>query len=163
MDNKFVKWFLILVVVAIWLNMIRVSIPTIVDYFRQNNEVRQDHLYSSLSQNNFKGRNFSFDPDKVRNPFLETVEKHSLYSETRKVDDVKPKVKEVMSYFDLKGIFVVDGERKAILEGKIEFGVSGIYYVKEGDMVLGEKVVEIGDNYVIILKEGKKIVLYGVR
>ncbi|MGB9621836.1 MAG: hypothetical protein ACPL4C_05325 [Brevinematia bacterium] len=163
MDSKLIKWFLIIVVIAIWGNMMRVSIPTIMDYFKQNEIKSQDSFYTDVSKGGFSDKSLGFDINNIRNPFVENEDKSFSKKDYSKSEKQVKSPKEVVSFFDLKGVFYVNGEKRAILEGKVEFGVSGTFYVKEGDTVIDEKIVEIGDNYVIILKEGKRIVLYGVR
>jgi hypothetical protein len=156
MDNPLVKWTLIIIVLVVWINMVRVSIPTIVNYFKEKTETTKSEISTLTTEdgniitNNNKPRNIY----NLKNPF-----KEPFLAKENKLPSQKNRQPQVFSYFRLKGIFLANGKKTAILEGKQEFGVNGIFYVIEGDILMGEKIVEISDNYIIINKEGKDITL----
>ncbi len=159
MDNPLVKWILIIVVVGIWANAIRVSIPAIIDYFKMKSENGEVEGKSFVVENYNSLPNYVSSKPKniysLRNPFKEPL----LSKEVDYAVSPTKEQPEVVSFFRLKGVFLVDGKKIAVLEGKQEFGVSGVYYVGEGDVVMGERVVEVSGNYVIINKEGQSITL----
>lgn len=158
MNNRLVVWFLVILVVIIWANMVRVSLPVILEFLRGENveESKMEVLkFDQLSRNRDVGYGIV---EPLRNPFERGIKK------SRPVESViRKENSEVYSLFNFRGTFSVDGKRIAILEGRSDLGVSGVFYVSEGDSIMNEKVVEIGENYVIILKDGIRLTLYEVR
>jgi hypothetical protein len=157
MDNPLVKWVLIIVVVGIWVNAIRVSVPAIVDYFKMRSEGGEVENKTFVVDSHTSLPNYASPKYRniysLRNPFKKPFLNEEA-SYTYKPIKEQP---EVISFFRLKGIFLINGKKVAVLEGRQEFGLSGVYYVNEGDIVMGERIVEVSDNYVIINKEGKDI------
>lgn len=164
MDNKVVKWILILVVLGIWINMVRVSVPTILEYFKLKSQSQSNDVFRNYNENNnnYKANQYIVDITSVRNPFSREIESRVSKASKSKESTASTNEK-VYSIFNLKGTFVANGKKIAILEGRSDLGVNTVYYASEGDTVMDEKIVEIGENYVIIFKGGEKIVLYEVR
>lgn len=160
MNNKFVIWILVILVVVIWGNMIRVSLPVIMEFF-STNKVEQEYSSALEVDPYVKVREVDYSTiEPFRNPFDRSIK---LVKPVKNVNVASKESREVYSFFNFKGSFSVNGKKVAILEGRGDLGISGVFYVSEGDTVMNEKVVEIGENYVIILKDGVRLTLYEVR
>lgn len=162
MSGNFVKWILIVVVIGIWVNMLRVSIPSILDYF-SNNFYKEIESYSAVSFEVNPANQSSVDINSLRNPFAKWDKNSIVNSKVGKVEGVKVEKPKPYSLFNFKGSFLVNGKRVAVLEGRSDLGFGGTFYVSEGETVMNEKILEIGENYVIIFKDGEKIILYEVK
>lgn len=163
MNNSVVKWILVIIVIGIWFNMIRVSVPAILEYFNTTHYSTQENgenNIESLQQRDTRYR----DVVSLRNPFSRLGgEEDKKVKNTKQTTYHTKQEKSVFSQFNLKGVLVIDNEKIAILEGREEIGITGVFYAKVGDVVMGEKIIEIGENYAIIFKEGEKIMIYEVR
>lgn len=158
MNNKVVLWILIVVVIVIWANMIRISIPVIIESIRMNNE-EQGELVKFQPSGVVREDAYTY-TEPLRNPFERNVK---VVKHTKNVDVIRKDNVEVYSLFNFRGSFSINGKRVAILEGRSDLGISGVFYVSEGESIMNEKVVEIGESYIIILKDGVRLTLYEVR
>ncbi|MFN4244654.1 MAG: hypothetical protein ACK4F9_00705 [Brevinematia bacterium] len=163
MDNRLVKWILIIVVLVIWINMLRVSIPVILNYFsdRTINESDLKNLQTIPFDTGVKNQGI-IDINYMRNPFARYTQKTKNVN-SNKTNNINLERTKVYSLFNFRGYFSVNNKRVAILEARPDLGISGTFYATEGETIMNEKIVEIGENYVIIFKEGEKIILYEVK
>ncbi|MEN2998629.1 MAG: hypothetical protein ABDH28_06310 [Brevinematia bacterium] len=165
MGGKLVKWLLVVIVVGIWANMLRVSIPVLMEYFTYKEG--QEHKIG-VEGNFAESPGFyqkEVDINYIRNPFARVDKGESRVARGSKKPLSATQVSRSSTYslFNLRGTLTVNNKMVAILEGRQDLGVSGTFYVAEGEEVMGEKIVEIGENYVIIFKDGEKITLYEVK
>lgn len=163
MNNRVVKWLLVIIVIGIWLNMLRVSVPAILEYFNTTHYSSQENKEINLEILQQRTPQYR-DVILLRNPFSRPGSEND-----KDVKNVRQRIfntkeeRNIFSQFNLKGVLVIDNEKIAILEGREELGITGVFYAKVGDVVMGEKIVEIGENYAIIFKEGEKVMIYEVR
>ncbi|MCX8029438.1 MAG: hypothetical protein N2712_05525 [Brevinematales bacterium] len=167
MDSKFIKWLLLVMVILIWANAVRVSIPVIMDYLGISYSVDISTSEYVISGDYSKSEDVvDVGTYFIRNPFSRPFDSERV-SSTKLVSKVQDfgytNKKSVFSFFNLRGTFFVNDQRVAILEGRSDLGIVGTFYAKVGDIIMNEKVVDIGENYVIIFKDGEKVVLYEVR